>query len=147
MRVVYFDSCRLVRKASEVAIEEIKYLNDPESLPEEIDYLFLNDGRMKLGDYLETLRFGRADQRERAVRRRGDYKGTQTSVALIDAMINDPDEYVREEAAKQLFELGDGAAVPFIAVAAEDDPSRRVQRRTRKIMRRLASKEKSIAAR
>jgi HEAT repeat protein len=147
MRIVYFDNNPVVRKASEVALEEIKYANDEAVLPESIEYLRMNDGRLKLGDYLETLRFGRADQRERAARRLGDFKGTQTSAALIDSLINDPDEYVRDEAASQLYKLGDRMAIPFIAAAADGDPSRRVHRRARKILRRLASKEKVIATR
>jgi len=146
-RVVYFDNNPLVRKASEAALEEIEYSNDEAALPESVEYLHMNDGRLKLGNYLETLRFGRADQRERAVRRLGNFKGTQTSLALIDAMINDPDEYVSEEAAVQLYALGDRMALPFISAAADGHPSRRVQRKTRKILRSLASKEKVIATR
>ena len=128
LRSERYDQDDLVRDAAEVAIGEIRYNNSPEDLPALPMLLAMNDGRGKLGDYLEQIRFGRADQRQDAVRQLDRYPGTQAAAALINSIINDPDEYVRKEAAYRLGKLKDTMARPFLAAAGELDPEKMVRR-------------------
>jgi len=81
----------------------------------------MNTGEVKLGEYLEDLRFGEDHQREKAAEKLAKYQGTQTTAALIDTLINDEKGDVREEAAESLGELGDKMALPFLEWAKKRD--------------------------
>ena len=144
VRVVQFDDEALVREAAALAVQEIEYAYEPEELPQGFAYRPLNDPGApgeQLGDHLETLRRGRPDQRDNAVAQLGRFEGTQATAALIDALINDPDEYVRAEAARQLEELQDEMSLSFLLAAAGSDPTRLVRRQAQDAWQRLTTKK------
>jgi len=88
-------------------------------------------GTQKLSDYLDDLRYGRAEARETAVEKLRSYKDTRAVAALINALINDPDEEVREEAATSLGKIGDRMALPFLRSARNNDIENSVQKEAR----------------
>ncbi len=94
-------------------------------------------GTQKLADYLEDLRYGRAEVRETAVEKLRSYKDTRAVAALINALINDPDEEVREEAAASLGEIGDRMALPFLRSARNNDIENSVQKEARQAVREI----------
>ncbi len=139
-RAARFDDDEQVRRAAALAAMDIEYACEPEELPQGFAYRPLNEGREQLSDHLEILRRGRPDQRDNAVAQLGRFKGTQSAAALIDALINDPDEYVRKEAARQLEELRDEMSLPFLLAAAQTDPTRLVRRGAEDAWKRLTTK-------
>jgi hypothetical protein len=134
LRSERYDPYPLVRNAAEHAIEETRYNNSLEVYSENPVMIAMNDGRAKLGDYLEKLRFGRADQRQGAIRQLDRYQGTQVVAAMINALINDPDLYVRKEAAYRLGKAADPMALPFLEDAASNDLEKIVRRNAKKAL-------------
>ena len=49
------------------------------------------------------------------------YKSTRAVGALVDALINDNNESVREQAAQSLGKIGDSLALPFLVAAYRGD--------------------------
>lgn len=94
-------------------------------------------GTQKLADHLDDLRYGRAEVRETAVEKLRFYKDTRAVAALINALINDPDEEVREEAAASLGEIGDRMALPFLRSARNNDIENSVQKEARQAIREI----------
>ncbi len=94
-------------------------------------------GTQRLADYLEDLRYGRAEVRETAVEKLCSYKDTRAVAALINALINDPDEEVREEAAASLGEIGDRMALPFLRSARNNDIENSVQKEARQAIEEI----------
>jgi hypothetical protein len=88
----------------------------------------MNRGDKKLLGYLEDLRFGQTDIRKHAADKLRDCKGTQAVAALIDTLINDDNEGVREEAAESLGKMGDHMALPFLKTAQYDDSEKSVRK-------------------
>jgi len=109
------------------AIETIKNKSDAELIiwsetPEK------RHGTQRIADYLEDLRFGRAQIRVKAVEELGEYNESRAVASLINVLINDRDQEVRQEAAKSLGEIGDGMAVPFLEAAQKYDQEKSVRK-------------------
>ena len=115
-----------VRKASEEAAEIIEENSD-----ERLYFSGKKDhpihGGQKLAQYLEDLRFGRAEIREQTVKKLRKYESTRAVTALIDTLINDPDKEVREEAAESLAQIGDKMAIPFLKASSINDLEKSVR--------------------
>jgi hypothetical protein len=95
------------------------------------------DDLAKYGEYLEILRFGNANEREKAAGKLHDFPGTQTVAALIDAMINDANEEVREEAAESLGKVGDRLAMPFLNWTREHDPDKSTRKDAEEAIKKI----------
>jgi len=89
-------------------------------------------GTQRIADYLEDLRYGRAQIREKAVEELGEYKESRAVAALINRLINDRDQEVRQEAAQSLGEIGDEMAVPFLEAAQKYDQEKSVRKEAEK---------------
>jgi len=88
----------------------------------------MNTGDAKLGDRLQDLRFGDAKTRRDAAGDLHDYPGTQAVAALIDALVNDRDSDVRQEAAKTLGKIGDRMGLGFLKWSRDNDIEKSVQK-------------------
>ena len=99
-----------VQDAAEDAMDAIAKHYDRETLLLSTRMPPMNTGQAELADYLEDLRFGDADTRKKAADKLDDYPGTQAVAALVNILINDDNDDVREEAAKTLGKLGDRMA-------------------------------------
>lgn len=97
----------------------------------------MNTGKPKLGEYLEDLRYGSREQREHAVKKLDDYRGTQSVAALINVLINDPVDEVREEAAETLGKLGDRMALPYLRWTRHNDPDKSVREDAKKAIEKI----------
>ena len=97
----------------------------------------MNQGKEKLGQYLEDLRFGSAGTRKKAAKKLDDYRGTQAAAALINAFVNDRSDDVREEAAESLGKIGDRMALPFLRTNRYNDPDSSVRKKAAKAIERI----------
>lgn len=127
LRSQSYDGNAEVRNAATGALDEIRRQTDPALLPTDPRLIPMNFGRVGLGDYLEILRFGDSDQRRAAIQHLADRHGTQAIVGIVNSLINDPDVFVRHEAAIQLAKVRDPLVLPFLDSAATQDPERRVR--------------------
>ena len=118
-----------VRQAAQKAAERIKNLHGEEKLYVSPKMPPMNEGIVELGIYLEDLRYGTAELRRKAADKLQEYKGTQSVAALLDALVNDADEKVREEAAESLGDLGDRMALPFLKWSRYNDPDKTVRKK------------------
>lgn len=85
-------------------------------------------GAQKLPDYLENLIFGKSKIRRDAVQKLARYKSNRSVGALINCLINDSDEDVREAAAESLAQIGDEMAVPFLKASRVNDLEKAVRK-------------------
>lgn len=124
LRMVEAEDDPEVRDAAEQAAQAIVEYVGQDKLSVSSRWPEMTTPDDQLGVYLEDLRFADAKQREKAAGKLHDYPGTQTVAALIDAMINDANEEVREEAAESLGKVGDRMALPFLQWARQHDPDK-----------------------
>ena len=141
LRIVQYDSDEEVKSAADYALAEIRFASDPALIPEDFQLRPLNHGRIGLAAHLEVLRLGSFRQRQKAITELIHYRGTQSSAAIIDALINDPSKAVRATAARQLAVQADDLALPFLEWAALNDPENSVQRRARSAHRMIAARQ------
>ena len=125
-----------VRSAAFASAEIMEQLYDLER-PDMLTFPPMNSGKRSLGEYLEDLRLGEAKAREKAAAELEDHAGTQAVVALLDALINDPDDDVREAAAEALGEIGDGMAIDFLREAMRTDVEDDVRDEAQKAIYRI----------
>jgi HEAT repeat protein len=97
----------------------------------------INEDVEKLVIYLEDLRYGRAEIRERAAEKLSKFRNTQAVAALINTMVNDANKEVREEAAESLGKIGDRMALPFLKSARYNDSSESVRKDAEKSIDRI----------
>jgi len=116
-----------VKQAAEQESEILKEKAETQNIYVSEVFPPMNTGEVKLGEYLEDLRFGEDNQREKAAEKLAKYRGTQTTAALIDTLINDEKGDVREEAAESLGKIGDRMALPFLQWAKEHDVDKATQ--------------------
>jgi HEAT repeat protein len=114
-------------EAATIAVQNIKDKMGQEQIYVSERFPPMNEGKPELGRYLEDLRLGSADQRRHAAKELRHYIGTQAVAALINTLINDPDESVREETAESLGKITDHMALPFLEVARLSDPNEDVR--------------------
>ena len=126
-----------VLQAVRRAADEIARKADIESLLLTDPMPQMNYGEAKLAEYLEDLRYGSSSERKHAAEKLDDYKGTQPVAALINAMINDRDDDVREEAAESLGKIGDRMALGFLKVAQRNDRDKSVRKDAKKAIERI----------
>lgn len=122
------ESDEKVRQASQLAADLIKAKAGADRTYVSPEIPPMNEGEPRLADHLEELRLGSAQIREKAADEMDDYNGTQAVCALINVLVNDPDEDVREEAAHTLGKIGDRMALPFLKWAKFNDPDKSVRR-------------------
>jgi len=127
----------VVRLAAQNAAEHIKNKTGEEPLYVSPKMPPMNEGKPDLGQYLEDLRYGPADIRENAAGELDNYKGTQTVAALIDVLINDPEEEVRKEAAQSLADIGDRMAIPFLKWSRYNDTDKSVRKDAEKALEKI----------
>lgn len=97
----------------------------------------MNNGKVQLADYLEDLRFGDAEVRQKAADKLDDYEGGQPVAALINILINDPVSDVREQAAKTLGKIGDRMAIGFLKAAKYNDTEESVRKDANKAIDKI----------
>ncbi|MBN1766744.1 MAG: HEAT repeat domain-containing protein [Sedimentisphaerales bacterium] len=97
----------------------------------------MNQGDPVLGEYLEDLRFGSEYVRKQAAEKLVDQKGTQAVVALINTMMNDPHQDVREEAAESLGKIGDRMALPFLKWTRDNDNDNSTRKEAEKAIEKI----------
>ena len=114
-------------EAATVAVQNIRDKMGQEQIYVSERFPPMNEGKPELGRYLEDLRLGSADQRRHAAKELRHYIGTQAVAALINTLINDPDEKVREETAESLAKITDRMALPFLEAARLSDPDKDVR--------------------
>ncbi len=126
-----------VRDEAVAAAEHIKRGASEEELYISPKMPPMNTGKEKLGRLLEEVRFGNHEVREDAVKDLDDYRGTQSVCALIDVLINDPEEDIREDAAQSLGKIGDRMALPFLKWAQYNDPDKEVRKNSQKAVEKI----------
>ena len=115
------------KSAAEAAMGQIKLKAGEESVYVSPKMPPMNTGDMELGQHLEALRFGDDQSRKEAADNLRGFPGTQSVAALIDTLMNDGRDNVRETSAKSLGELGDRLALPFLRAAQINDPDKSVR--------------------
>lgn len=125
------------KKAMEAAAEQIRATVGEENLYVSPKMPPMNQGDEKLGQYLEELRYGDAKSREEAADALEKYPGTQTTAALIDALINDTNSKVREEAAESFQKIHDRMALPYLKWAQLNDPDKEVRKDAEKAVKNI----------
>ena len=127
LRSVQAERDENVRYAASDAAGHIKDVYGSENLPVSDEFPPMNQGKSELGEYLEQLRFGSPYEREKAAKKLIDHKGTQAVAGLIDALVNDSEKDVRQEAAKTLGSIADNIALPFLEAARDNDSAANVR--------------------
>ena len=97
----------------------------------------MNHGKKRLGRYLENLRFGSAGTRKRAAKKLDAYASTQAVAGLINALVNDSNDDVREEVAESLGKIGDRMTLPFLRANRYNDPDRSLREEAAKAIERI----------
>lgn len=141
MRSSMAEQDKAVIDAATIAVQNIRD-RDRDKMGQEQIYVSerfppMNEGKPELGHYLEDLRLGSADQRRQAAKELSHYIGTQAVAALINNLINDPDESVREETAESLGKISDRMALPFLETARLSDPNEDVRKEADKAIYKI----------
>ena len=137
LRSAAAEQSETVRNAAEAASGNIEQANDHDDLYVSPKFPPMNNGKEKLGTYMEQLRFGPDDQRKKAAKKLEDYPGTQTVAALINALVNDSDKSVRKEAAHSLGKIGDRMPLPFLDTVSVDDPEKSVRKEAEEAIKEI----------
>ena len=116
-----------VREKADEAIEQIHKRADDKQLYLSRRMPPMNEGKKKLPEHLEDLRYGDQKTRREAADELKEYHGTQAVAALINVLINDPSDDVRERAIESLGEIGDRMALPFLRWTRYNDPEESVR--------------------
>jgi len=127
MRSSMAEQDKAVIEAATIAVQNIRDKAGQKRIYVSEYFPPMNEGKPELGRYLEDLRLGSADQRRHAAKELRHYIGTQAVAALINTLINDPDEKVREETAESLAKITDRMALPFLKAARLSDPNKDVR--------------------
>lgn len=136
-RSAQFEQDDSVKVAATNAAEQIKAKNNAEDLYVSSSMPPMNAGSEKLGKYLMNLRYGTVDERRDAADDLDSQPGTQAVAALINALLNDNDDEVRENAAESLGKIGDRMAIDFLAWSVAFDGQSSVQRRADKAIEKI----------
>ncbi|MCP4711101.1 MAG: HEAT repeat domain-containing protein [Planctomycetes bacterium] len=113
--------------AAEAAMAQIKLIAGEDSVYVSPKMPPMNTGDVELGQHLEALRFGDDPSRKEAADNLAGYPGTQSVAALIDTLMNDARDNVREASAESLGKLGDRIALPFLRATQINDPDKSVR--------------------
>ena len=137
MRSAASEQSERVRDEAVAAADHIKLAVSEQELYLSPKMPPMNTGKEKLGQLLEEIRFGNHEVREDAVKDLDDYPGTQSVCALINVLINDPEEDIREDAAESLGKIGDRMVLPFLDWALYNDPDDEVRKNSKKAIEKI----------
>ena len=126
-----------VQAAAVAAAEQIESLAETDELYVSRPPIQSHSDYEKLLGYLEDLRYGSADRRDRAAEKLARFGHTQATAALINTLVNDRDKDVRKEAAESLGKIADRMALPFLNTARFNDSSKSVQKKARQAIERI----------
>lgn len=126
-----------VRTAAEQAVAKLEQRHGTGNLPLSPNMPPMNSGREQMADYLEDLRLGDAEVRQKAADKLDGFEGGQTVAALINVLVNDSVSDVRKEAAKSLGKLGDRMAIGFLKSAKYNDSSESVRETSEKAIKKI----------
>jgi len=128
-----------MQEAAQKASEIIKKAIETGGLYVYVSSVFppMNDGKVELAQYLEDMRFGSDDVRGNAAKELVNYKGTQATAALLNALINDDNAGVRKETAESLGKIGDRMTLPFLKWSCDNDPDESVRKEADKAVEKI----------
>ncbi len=126
-----------VRASAEQAISTLQARVDKDNLRLSRRMPPMNEGREELALYLEDLRYGDADTRKKTAEKLRNFQGTQAVAGLINALMNDPYDEVRENAAESLGKIGDRMALPFLKVVQYTDSDKDVRKDSEKSVEKI----------